>query len=268
MIQWRLHLVIKQLQSLCIVRIVHYKKMEVFGLVVLFLVVVECRKLPSFVEPCLRTNPNITACILHNVELLRPRFLAGIPELFIPPLDPLVLPKASLDSGDQFSASFSDIQIYNALDFQLEKVHLDLEKFSVDLAIMFPSLRIKSRYELDGKLLVLQLKGQGLADGNYTNVYGKIFGTGVPFEKNGKTHYKIEDSKIDIDIGGAHLYFDRIFGDNEELNEQTNKVINENIKDLIGELKPVVIQVIRGFVLGICNRLFDRYTFDELFPNA
>lgn len=71
---------------------------------------------------------------------------------------------------------------------------------------------------------------------------------------------------IDLDIGKPHLQFDNIFGDNKELNDQTNKVFNENIVELFEELKPLLIEVISQFVFGIESRVFDRYSFEELFP--
>lgn len=71
---------------------------------------------------------------------------------------------------------------------------------------------------------------------------------------------------IDLDMGKTQIQFDNIFGDNKELNDQTNKVFNENIRDLYKELKPLLIEVISQFVFGIESRIFDRYSFDELFP--
>lgn len=35
----------------------------------------------------------------------------GIPELYVPPLDPLVIPEATLTSGSNFNATFKDIEV-------------------------------------------------------------------------------------------------------------------------------------------------------------
>lgn len=90
--------------------------------------------------------------------------------------------------------------------------------------------------------------------------------TGEHYTKNGKDFVKLGDYKIDVDVGQPHIQFDHIFGNNEELNERTNKMINENVSDIVDEIKPVIIEVITQFVFGIENRIFDKYSYDELFP--
>ncbi|KAG5898694.1 hypothetical protein JTB14_030644 [Gonioctena quinquepunctata] len=226
-----------------------------------------CRNLPSFVEVCHRSDPKIKDCLVKNVEKLRPKFLKGVPELLIPSFDPLLITKATLETGDSFSAEFENIQIYHADEFKLQKLDFNLEPFKLDMTILFPKLRILSTYTVKGKILVLQLNGSGPADGNYTNVVGMYSGEGTHFTKNGKDHIKLQHNNVSLDIGKAHLYFDRIFGDNVELNLQTNKIINENIESLISELSPVVSKIVGEFISGITSRLFDKYSFDELFPN-
>lgn len=98
------------------------------------------------------------------------------------------------------------------------------------------------------------------------NVKAVLSASGSFYPKNGKDHVKLDSYSIEVDVGKPHLQFDKIFGDNEELNIQTNKVINENISDLIVEVKPVVVDIIWQFVFGIVNRVFERYSFDDLFP--
>lgn len=98
------------------------------------------------------------------------------------------------------------------------------------------------------------------------NIKGVLEATGKHYTKAGKDYVKLGTYKIDVDIGKPHLQFDNIFGDNKELNDQTNKVFNENVLELVEELKPLIIEVISQFVFGIENRVFDRYSFDELFP--
>ncbi|XP_023022117.1 circadian clock-controlled protein daywake [Leptinotarsa decemlineata] len=239
--------------------------MKVLYLVASLIGVAYSKNLPSFVEVCHRPDAKIKDCLVRNIEKLRPMFLKGIPELQIPSLNPLIIPKASLEIGDRFSADFNEIQIFFANEFVIEKLDFNVENFKLDLSILFPRLRILSNYNIKGKLLVLELDGSGSADGNYTNVRAHFKGEGVHYDKGGKDHIKLDKTSIDMEIGKPHLFFDRIFGDNEELNANTNKVINENIETLISELKPVISKIVQEFISGITNNLFEKYTFDELF---
>lgn len=99
------------------------------------------------------------------------------------------------------------------------------------------------------------------------NIKGSMEATGEHYTKNGKDYIKLGNYKIDVDIGKPHLKFGRIFGDNDELNERTNNMINENIVEIAEEIKPVIIEVIAQFVFGIERRVFDKYSYDVLFPN-
>lgn len=86
-------------------------------------------------------------------------------------MDPLIVPFAGLEAGPTFNASFSDIEVYHANEFKIDKFKVDLDKVILDIAISFPRLRIKSKYAVDGKILFLQLKGNGPADGNFSEYF-------------------------------------------------------------------------------------------------
>lgn len=96
---------------------------------------------------------------------------SGIPELPLPPMNPLVLPEAGLNNGDNFRASFKNIQVFYADEFKIDHLKVDLDKTHIELTLTFPRLRIRSQYTIDGKILILQLQGQGPADGNFSKNY-------------------------------------------------------------------------------------------------
>nr|CAH7720599.1 unnamed protein product [Callosobruchus chinensis] len=204
----------------------------------------------SFIEVCHRNDPQINSCLQRNTELIRPRLKNGIPEMHIPSFNPLVISQATLNGGVNFEATFNNVR----------------EKFRFEIDIHFDRLRITSDYKINGRLLVLQLNGEGPADGNYTNVKAHLTTDGEHYQKNGKDHVRFVDKKIDLSIGNSQLYFGHILGDNEELNVQTNRIINENSQEIIKELTPVITKVIGEFVFGIVNSIFERYSYDDLFP--
>lgn len=121
-----------------------------------------------FIEVCKRNDPNLSACLIRNVEIIRPKFSKGIPELGIPPMTPLVIPEAALSSSATFSASFKNIQLYGLDKFLIDELSFDLSKPQLKLGITIPFLSIPSEYHLKGRLLVLELDGNGPANGNYS----------------------------------------------------------------------------------------------------
>lgn len=83
--------------------------------------------------------------------------------------------------------------------------------------------------------------------------------------KNGKTYLNFTRIDIDLAFGGGTLKFDDLFKDNPEVSDGLNKVINENAKDFLNELKPAAVQTISSIVFTLTKKVFDRYPIDELF---
>lgn len=102
------------------------------------------------------------------MEILRPKFLNGIPELAIPSFNPLTIPEAQLNVGDSLNATFKRIQLWGVEHFILDELSIDIDKIEITVGITIPSMRVKSEYNIKGRLLVLELDGKGPSDGNYS----------------------------------------------------------------------------------------------------
>lgn len=71
----------------------------------------------SFIKACRRSDPELNLCIKEQVESIRPYLLKGIPELQLPPYDPMRIPQLLLDQGTgsvRLRADFRDIVAYGA----------------------------------------------------------------------------------------------------------------------------------------------------------
>lgn len=86
------------------------------------------------------------------------------------------------------------------------------------------------------------------------------------YEKNGKTFFKLHRDSFDLEIGKSQFQFDDLFPGNEELNEQTNKVINDSGDILVEDFKPIISDIIYVFGNNIANKVFEKYSLDQLFP--
>lgn len=88
-------------------------------------------------------------------------------------MNPLVLPQAGIDTNN-FKATFRNIEIYYADEFELLDVNVDFNRNHVEIEVSFPKLRIKSIYNVNGRVLILQVDGNGPADGNFSKFRSKI----------------------------------------------------------------------------------------------
>lgn len=236
-------------------------------------------------ELCHRNEPlNVIAeCMNRNMEIFRPHLAQGIAEMLIPPVDPLVIPKAALITP-QFNATFEQIEIYNVNSFVMKGFKFDPIKLTVDVQLALNNLRIMSNYAVTGRILVLDLDSRGRSDGNYSKLlsnvlsnakYGfflaridaRMLASGRKYlKKNNKEYVKWKEDQFDVKVIKAHLHFNSLFGHNEELNEHTNLILNQNIDVLLEELLPVIKSIVSDFLLGLLNRIFARFPFDQLFP--
>ncbi|VEN40098.1 unnamed protein product [Callosobruchus maculatus] len=168
----------------------------------------------------------------------------------------------------KLGADFTNLKVYGADKFKVKSIDLNLkDKLHLALDLHFDTMRIVTDYKIDGNILVLKLNGHGVMDANLTDISAHASTDAKQYEKNGKTHLGFINSDVNgLVIKKAHFQLDNIFGDNEQLNVQTNQVLNDSAEELIKELAPVITSVTRDIVFGIAEKTLQRYTFDELFP--
>lgn len=107
-------------------------------------------------------------CILREVEVIRPHMKAGIPEMHIPPMEPIVVEEARLQSGQSFNVSFYKIKMYGLTGFEVKEAHVDLEKAVIDLKLNFPHNRLLADYEIKGKIMIMTIDGKGKFEGLFS----------------------------------------------------------------------------------------------------
>ncbi|XP_028151872.2 protein takeout-like [Diabrotica virgifera virgifera] len=223
------------------------------------------RKLPDFLEPCQQSLKEVGPCILKNVELVRPRLPNGIPELLIPATKPLTLAEATLKTSG-FVITFTDIKVFDLDKIDVKEFQFNTETLKIKISVVFPALVGISKYKLKGRVLVLDVDSYGDFYGNFSSTSATVEGQGKLVTKKGKQYLNIDDASIDVYVETAFVSFAKLFGDNEELTINANKIINENIREILDELHPISVQTIKGVLLGIAGRIFNRFSFAELFP--
>jgi Haemolymph juvenile hormone binding protein (JHBP) len=127
----------------------------------------------SYIKPCRRDDPKLNECVKSIIEGLRSQMAEGIPELLVPPCEPLIVPQ--LNISQQHGAvhamcECTNIEVKGPSNFQLQSVRVYLDKDEFRLIIRFPELHMKSNYKLQGKILMLPLHGAGVMTGKYSEL--------------------------------------------------------------------------------------------------
>lgn len=222
-------------------------------------------KFPSYVTPCSKDDPDLNACILNRVEIVRPHLKEGIPEFAFPSLDPLQVPKIELQNKD-FSLTLLDVKLHHVNEFVVEDMKFDINKDRLYVKVTFPKVNVDCDYTVKGKILFLELDGSGPGHCDYTNAKAELDIHLERVEKKGKQYWKIGETKVNMDLGRPKVQFDNLFGDNKEMNEQTMNIVNDNIDDFLGDLGPAINDTVFHLLLSLFERLVNKLPIDELFP--
>jgi len=68
----------------------------------------------SYIKLCKRKDPEINKCVVNSIENLRNKLKTGIPELNVPPIEPLMLKHIQLLRNSQstrFDLNLTNIQV-------------------------------------------------------------------------------------------------------------------------------------------------------------
>lgn len=119
---------------------------------------------------CQKNDPNLSDCLRKAIETVRGNLTEGIPELLIPPCEPLKIPEIRIKQNAgaiRMESAYSNVIISGLSNFTLRDIRVDSKagKFQADL--WFPALEMTSNYLIHGKLLLMPISGSGNACGNF-----------------------------------------------------------------------------------------------------
>lgn len=200
---------------------------------------------------------------------LRSSFKKGFPELRVPSLDPMIVPKISLNQGSgpvSITSYFKDLHIEGFTKVQVQDVKVDLPNYRIDIKVFLDWFYTWGDYDIKGQILVLPISGSGPSWSNYTNVRGQATITGHELIKKNKTHFGMDDMRFDLDVGHATIHMDNLFNGNKALGDTMNNFMSENWKAVYSELKPVIDEAVSSLLRDVARRVFDKFPLEELFP--
>ncbi|KAH1024376.1 hypothetical protein HUJ05_003867 [Dendroctonus ponderosae] len=222
--------------------------------------------LASFLHVCKRTDPNLKNCMIASVEDLRPYLITGVPEYNIPSLEPLIMTDFFADEAAGMKIIVSNVSAWGCTDFFVRglEVNLDTLQFIVDVDI--PKLRIEAHYHVDGKLLMVVVRGDGNMETNVTEVSARAVFQGKLNERGGKEYMTYNDVKLKVHVGGGSVKLENLFNGDKVLLSMINDVVNRNLDIFLKELMPVIEKALSSVFMEAGNAIVNSYPYDELFP--
>lgn len=225
--------------------------------------------LPSYIKVCKKSDPNLSKCIINSIEHLRPKLAKGIPELNIPPMEPLPIGEIALKSGPEqtnIKANISNLKTYGASMFKILDLKPDAGKPRFLVQALVPTLYFEGDYDIDMNFLLIKYKGKGPITGNFTDYKFNLLLNGNKVKRGNKTYVNFT-TRLTLQIGKSLLHLGNLFGENAAvLGEATNQVISENVDVFVDEIRPALEKSLAEKLTSITNSISSKFTYDELFP--
>ncbi|CAH2047681.1 unnamed protein product, partial [Iphiclides podalirius] len=214
--------------------------------------------LPSFIQPCSISDPNLNQCVEKAIEAAGPKFADGIPELGIRPLDPVELGTVLVDNP-ALKLTFTDTVVTGLRDFRVNSYKINTEKGKASLDFT-ANVTLKANYDMDGQVLILPIRGNGQAKIKITNL-----NIVIKYDYETKEgHWVVTGYKDSYKMERAHFKFTNLFGGNKELADTTHRFVNENWGIIMQEIAPPALEEIIKKCIEEVKKLFAGVPVAEL----
>ncbi|XP_063224509.1 protein takeout-like [Bacillus rossius redtenbacheri] len=239
----------------------------------LLVVAASALELPPYIKSCSRKDPNLDECTLKNGIAAIPSIIKGDRKYKIPVVDPLKITEIRIEDANKGSSPtglqivFRDLNVHGLERVQLKKARFDLQKQHITIELHIPDLSLLTRYEVDGKILVLPIKGKGDGNINMTDVdisYGLDYSL---VTRGGDQHMKAGNSSLQHSARHVQIYLDNLFNGDKTLGESTNSFLNENWEVLNTEIGPYIAQAIGEAIKQIVANCMDLVPYKDLFTD-
>ncbi|XP_075236521.1 protein takeout-like [Lycorma delicatula] len=214
---------------------------------------------PEYIISCRKADPQINACIRRTFDHLRPYLIAGIPEIKLQSIEPMVIQKMTMENGHgpvRVRAVFSNMTIYGASNYTVLSVKSDLSKLRMDLGLGIPRIEATGSYDVNGNVLLFPVRSKGDFWASFSNItgIGKIYG--IEVKKNGVVFMKTERLGIDFKLGKSRFKIRDVLNNNNVLGEAMSQFLNQNANEIIEEMKPAAAQAISRHFKSFLNGAF------------
>ncbi|XP_017780271.1 PREDICTED: uncharacterized protein LOC108565359 [Nicrophorus vespilloides] len=221
--------------------------------------------IPDYIHVCKSNDKKLAECIKNSVHSLKGVLATGIPELDVPPLEPLELDEIKLRSNG-LSANITQLKVWGASNFEIKDLRANIPKNRFAFIVTLPKLNFAGRYEIDAKFVILNLLGEGPVSGNFTDYAFSAVLKGNRIQHDGQEFLKFDGMDLNITIGHSYIVLENLFNGNAALGKAANDAINDSNDILLNEIRPPLQRSLAAKFTDISNKITLKFSTAELFP--
>lgn len=231
---------------------------------------IKADKLPATFKLCKKNDPNVNECLKTAIPQAILELKPGLPALRVLPVDPMAVTKITIEDGAgrpvRMNLEFNNAIIKGFSKAEIHTVRSDFEKRILEADGFISETTMEADYVMDGRFLVLPLKGKGKCKLHFVGLNATLKLTAEPQTKNGKVYWNVVNFKARVNsLDNFELKFDNLFNGDKALSENTNRVLNENWQQFWGELKPSFEETFAAVFQQFSNEIFSRVPEQDIF---
>ncbi|XP_063224887.1 uncharacterized protein LOC134532380 [Bacillus rossius redtenbacheri] len=226
---------------------------------------------PEYILPCKRRDPDINSCVKRAFNHLRPYLRVGIPEISVPPIDPLLMPRLSMENGNgavRVRAVFGNITTRGGSNYTVTSVKADVQNYWIDMGLQIPRLESAGNYEVTGNVLLFPVRSQGDFWAVFHDVAAVVKLRGKEVEAGGRKYMKVDKLLSDFSVGRSRFRVRDHLNHNNVLGQAMNHFLNQNSDVIIEEMKPAASRSISSHFKDFMNTAFLKVPIDVWLHDA
>lgn len=225
-------------------------------------------EIPSDIPRCKEADQNLSECILNAFRQMVPRAINGIPELNIPPTDPLEVDKSSyqfVNNIIQGKVALRNVKIkglsktiFNSVEYKKQG-----DKFKMVVKFKTPELFIQGRFKAEVKINNAKMNSKGAFNLTMTDIDAIGMPEGEWYERDGQRYIRLTKFNIEPTLGNMRFYATGLMPD-PLLNDAVVEFVNQNWRTAY---KPIISETRSTWepeFLKLSNEYFSHLPFDSL----
>ncbi|GFG40538.1 hypothetical protein Cfor_02402, partial [Coptotermes formosanus] len=171
---------------------------------------------------CKRHDPNINACLQTAIQQAIREMKPGLPAFHLLPVDPLHVIKITIEEGAGRPVNMN-MEFHNTSNVGLSQgvltaVRSDLDKRIIEADGIIPESTMEGDYVMDGRFLVLPVKGKGKYKIDFTGLKATLKLQAEPQTKSGKVYWNVVKFELNIkSLENFKVQFDNLFNGDKVL---------------------------------------------------
>ncbi|XP_059618807.1 protein takeout-like [Phlebotomus argentipes] len=239
--------------------------------VLLLGLVASAAKLPSEIPKC---GYEEHECIVERTNWVLRNRPEGIQSIHLLQFDPINVPSMSIVQGGNspvnIDLQFRNVKFYGLNNATVTKVKgfgKNVEQ-EIELDLNSPKVALIGPYTINGRVLILPIQGKGDSNITLENMVGKIRLTAKKITKNGKDYLQTDNLKLTFTTTRAWIYLGNLFNGDPQLGPTTNDFLNENWKEIFGELQKVIEDAFSKIIQTLFNNVFAALPYHSVFKDG